>query len=442
MEKIKVGMVSLGCPKNQVDAEMMLYLIKHAGFIITPNESEADVIIVNTCGFIEDAKKEAIENIVEVASYKTEGNLKSLIVSGCLAERYKDEILKEMPEVDAVVGIGQNSNIVGIINETLKNKQGGFYAEKESLDIDADRILTTPSYFAYIKIAEGCDNCCTYCAIPSIRGKFRSRTVESIVKEAEQLAKSGVKEVILVAQDTTRYGEDIYGEAKIAELIEKIAEIEGIEWIRTLYSYPERLTDRLIKTVANTKKAVKYFDIPIQHCNADVLKRMNRKSNRKMLTDLIAKIRKEIPEVIIRTTLITGFPGETDEQFSELCEFVNEIGFDRLGCFAYSEEEGTPAARFSDQIEPQIRVDRAETIMNDQMGINERKNTSKIGKTFKTLTEGYDNYIKCYYGRTYMDAPDIDGKVFFMSAKPLEIGSFVDVKINDTIEYDLLGETE
>ena len=325
MEKIKVGMVSLGCPKNQVDAEMMLYLIKQAGFIITPNESEADVIIVNTCGFIEDAKKEAIENIVEVASYKTEGNLKSLIVSGCLAERYRDEILKEMPEVDAVVGIGQNSNIVGIINETLKNKQGGFYAEKESLDIDADRILTTPSYFAYIKIAEGCDNCCTYCAIPSIRGKFRSRTVESIVKEAEQLAKSGVKEVILVAQDTTRYGEDIYGEAKIAELIEKIAEIEGIEWIRTLYSYPERLTDRLIKTVANTKKAVKYFDIPIQHCNADVLKRMNRKSNRKMLTDLIAKIRKEIPEVIIRTTLITGFPGETDEQFSELCEFVNEI---------------------------------------------------------------------------------------------------------------------
>ncbi len=439
---IKVGMVSLGCPKNQVDAEMMLYSIKNEGFTITPNEAEADVIIVNTCGFIEDAKREAIETTVEIAKLKTEGNLKSLIVTGCMAERYGEEILKEMPEVDAVVGIGKNSEIVDIINKSLNESGLFFYGNKHDLDINMPRFVTTPSYTAYLKIAEGCDNCCTYCAIPLIRGKFRSRTIESVVKEAEDLAKNGVKEIVLVAQDTTRYGEDLYGSSKIAKLIKEVAKIPEIKWIRTLYSYPERITDELIDTIKTEPKAVKYLDIPIQHCNGEVLKRMNRTGNKEWLVSLMKKIREMIPDVVIRTTLITGFPGETEEQFSELCELVNEVRFDRLGCFAYSEEENTPAAGFLDQIDMQTRVERSEIIMSDQMTISEQNNKSKIGKTFDVLIEGYDNYIKCYYGRSYMDAPEIDGKVFFMAKGKQNIGDFVKVKINDTIEYDLLGEME
>lgn len=442
MSDIKIGFVSLGCPKNQVDAEMMLFAVQQAGFTLTPREDEADAIIVNTCGFIEDAKKEAIEVIVEIATYKTEGNLKSLIVTGCLAERYRDEILAEFPEVDAVVGIGQNRNIVDIINKTLDGEKGGFYGEKTDLDINCERILTTPDYTAYIKIAEGCNNCCTYCAIPSIRGKFRSRSIESVVLEAERLAKQGVKEVILVAQDTTRYGEDLYGVSKLPELIEEIAKIEGIAWIRTLYSYPERITDSLIETVKRCDKAVKYFDIPVQHANDRILRKMNRKSDKKLLLEVIGKIRREIPDVTLRTTLITGFPGETEEEFEELCEFVNEVKFDRLGCFAYSEEEGTPAANFENQIDMQVRVDRAEIVMRDQQEISDALNQQKIGKTYRVLVEGYDNYIKCYYGRSESDAPEIDGKVFFMSQKSLKAGDFANVKINDVLEYDLLGEAE
>lgn len=439
---IKIGMISLGCPKNRVDAEMMLHSLKEYGYEITPNESDADVIIVNTCGFIEDAKRESIETIVETAKLKTEGNLKAIIVTGCMAERYRDEILKELPEVDAVVGIGKNGEIAQIINSALKKHGQGFYAEKTCLDINAERFLTTPSYTAYLKIAEGCNNCCTYCAIPQIRGKFRSRTKESIIKEAEKLAKNGVKELVLVAQDTTRYGEDIYGVCELPSLIKDLAKIDGIAFIRTLYSYPERITDELLKTVAEEPKAVKYFDLPIQHCNAEILKRMNRVGDRETLTALIKKIRKVISGVVIRTTLITGFPGETEQQFSELCEFVREIKFDRLGCFAYSEEENTPAASFPDQIPMQTRVDRAEIIMNDQMTISENLNREKIGKSYEVLVEGYDNYIKCYFGRSYMDAPDIDGKVFFKSMEKLSEGSIVKVKINDIIEYDLLGEKE
>lgn len=436
----KISMVSLGCPKNLVDAEMMLEALKNDGYEITPYENEADVIIVNTCGFIEDAKREAIENILECANYKTEGNLKALVVTGCLAERYRDEIAEQFPEVDAVVGIGKNGSISEIVKKALDGEKGRYYGKKTELDICAPRMVSTPRYTAYIKIAEGCSNCCTYCAIPAIRGRFRSRPMESIVNEAQKLAANGVKELIVIAQDTTRYGEDIYGEQRLPELLSELCGIDGIEWIRTLYTYPDRIDDKLINTVARESKLCKYFDIPTQHCNETVLRRMNRKGDRKSLTALMEKIRAAIPNVTLRTTLITGFPGETEEQFCELCEFVNEVKFDRLGCFPYSPEEGTPAADYPDQVDDQVKSDRAENIMNDQLRIVNEKNEAKIGSTVKVLVEGYDNYIKCWFGRSEADAPDIDGKVFFMSSKELTVGDFQNVTVNDTIEYDLLGE--
>ncbi len=436
----KIAMVSLGCPKNLVDGEMLLHSLKSAGHEITPYENEADVIIVNTCGFIEDAKKEAIENILEAARYKEEGNLKALVVTGCLAERYRDDILSEFSEVDAVVGIGKNGDIVKIVENAIKGKRDSYYADKSCLDINAPRLLSTPFYTAYIKIAEGCDNNCTYCAIPLIRGHFFSRKIEDIVSEAKELAQKGVKELVVVAQDTTKYGEDIYGEPKLAALLTELAKTEGIEWIRTLYTYPDKITDELIDTVRDNPKLCKYFDIPIQHCNKKILKRMNRKGDRESLTAVIKKIREKIPNVTLRTTLITGFPGESEEEFSELCEFVNEIKFDRLGCFPYSPEEDTPAASFENQVDEQVKQDRAEIIMNDQLSIATEKNAEKIGTVQKVIIEGYDDYIKCYFGRSEADAPEIDGKVFFLTKEPLSIGDFVSVVINDTLEYDLLGE--
>lgn len=436
----KISMVSLGCPKNLVDAEMMLASLKEAGFEITPYESEAEVVIVNTCGFIGDAKKEAIENILDVARYKEEGNLKALVVTGCLAERYRDDIMGEMPEVDAVVGIGKNGEIVKIVNDALSGKKVCEYGEKEDLCIDSPRLVSTPKYTAYLKIAEGCDNCCTYCAIPAIRGRFRSRRLESVVDEAKTLAKNGVKEIILVAQDTTKYGADIYGKSMLPTLMKEIAKIDGIEWIRTLYTYPDKITDELIEAVANEDKLCKYFDIPIQHCNKEILQRMNRSGDKESLLALVKKLRSKIPQVTLRTTLITGFPGETEQQFEELCEFVAKAKFDRLGCFAYSPEEDTPAASFEEQIDEQTKADRAEIIMNDQLRTVIENNEAKIGSIRTVLVEGYDDYIKCYFGRSEADAPEIDGKVFFLSNEPLVIGDFVKVQINDTIEYDLLGE--
>ena len=439
---VKLGLVSLGCPKNRVDAELMLKKLQDAGFEITPYEAEAEVIIVNTCGFIEDAKTEAIENILEVARYKTEdeGKLKALIVTGCLAERYRDEITENIPEVDAVVGIACNNNIVEIVRRTLNAEKGGYYGPKEELSIEGERLLSTPKYTAYVKIAEGCDNCCTYCAIPQIRGRFRSRMMQDIIFECMHLAEKGVKEIILVAQDTTRYGTDLYGEPKLALLLRNLCKIEGIRWIRVLYTYPDVITDELIETIASEEKVVKYLDIPIQHCNAEILKRMNRRGTKEDLEALIEKLRANIPGIVLRTTLITGFPGETEEQFDELCEFVNKMRFDRLGCFAYSEEEDTMAAKFTDQVDMQLRVDRSEIIMNDQLAITLQKNEERFGKVLTVLIEGYDDYIKCYFGRTYADAPDIDGKVFFMTPHPLTIGDFVKVRITVALEYDLLGE--
>lgn len=439
----KIGMVSLGCPKNQVDAEVMLATLTAAGFELTQVEAEADAIIINTCGFIEDAKTEAIENIIEVAKFKTDGTLKALVVTGCLAERYRDEITREIPEVDVVVGIGKNKDIVKIVTEAIEGKRQNYYGEKCELELSGERILTTPPYSAYLKIAEGCDNCCTYCAIPLIRGSFRSRSIESCVSEAKTMAERGVTELILVAQDTTRYGEDINsGKSLLSELLKELCKIEGIHWIRTLYTYPERITDELLEVIANEDKVVPYLDIPLQHCNGEILKRMNRSGDNSSLKELINKIRKAVPDITLRTTFLVGFPGETNEQFCELCEFVKEVQFDRLGCFAYSEEERTPAADFEGQVDKQLRQDRAENIMEEQLLIAALKNEAKIGQTQEVLIEGYDNYIRCYYGRSEADAPEIDGKVFFISPKPLKIGDYVKVHINDTLDYDLLGELE
>ena len=433
-------MISLGCPKNQVDAEIMLKTIEDGGFTLTNREDDAEVIIVNTCGFLESAAEEAIEAILEAASYKEAGVLKALIVTGCLAERYKDDISDEIPEVDVVVGIGSNKDIVQIINDTLNGKKQNHFGNKLDLALSGNRVLTTPSYLAYLKIAEGCSNCCSYCAIPSIRGPFRSREMGAILYEANQLAQNGVKELVVIAQDTTRYGEDLYGKPQLALLLKELCKIDGLEIIRTLYTYPDRIDDELIETVKTESKLAKYFDIPIQHSEDKILKAMNRRTTKAELIALIEKLRKEIPDVAIRTTLITGFPGETEENFTNLAEFVVSTKFDKLGCFPYSQEEGTFAAKMENQVELQTRYDRAENIMNEQIDIAAEKNAAKIGKTFKCIVEGYDGGLKAYYGRTMYDAPEIDGKVFFTSKEKLNDGDIVKVLINDFIEYDLLGE--
>ncbi|MBQ5798360.1 MAG: 30S ribosomal protein S12 methylthiotransferase RimO [Clostridia bacterium] len=437
---IKVAMVSLGCPKNQVDAEQMLYTLKQDGYTLVSEEAEAEVIIINTCGFIEDAKSEAIENIIEAARYKQEGKLKLLVVTGCLAERYRDDITEEIPEVDMVVGIGSNGKIGELIKSALKGDKKNSYGEKFSLDLDAKRVLGGMPYTAYIKIADGCDNCCTYCAIPQIRGRFRSRTEESIVEEAKYLAKNGVTELIVVAQDTTAYGIDIYGEYRLPSLLKKLCKVDGIHWIRTLYTYPEKITDELLYAIRDEEKLVPYLDIPIQHCNDEILKKMNRKGTKADIEKTLTKIREIVPDITLRTTFITGFPGETKEQYEELCEFIGKWKFDRLGCFAYSEEEDTLAATMRDQVPKQIRIDRAEHIMEEQLLIARAKNEQKIDTDTEVLIEGYDNFIRCYYGRSVADAPDVDGKIFFLVDAPQHIGEYVMVHINDCIEYDLLGE--
>lgn len=435
-------MVSLGCPKNQVDAEMMLKLLENDGFEICGEEAQADAIIINTCGFIESAKAEAIENILEASQYKKDGNCKALVVTGCLAERYRDDVTEEIPEVDVCVGIGSNDKIAEIVKNAIEGKKGNFYGEKNELNLNNDRILGGYPFSTYLKIGDGCDNCCTYCAIPKIRGRMRSRTIEDCVNEAKKLADKGVTELIVVAQDTTAYGEDIYGESKLPELLTELCKIEGLHWIRTLYTYPDRITDKLLDTIAREQKLVKYLDIPLQHVNGEILKRMNRKGDCESLSDLIDKIRAKIPDITLRTTIITGFPGETEEQFCEMAEFVKEKRFDRLGCFTYSAEEGTLAAEFPDQIDEQVKADRMENIMELQMTISAEKNEEKAGTVTEVLIEGWDDYIKCYFGRTAADAPEVDGKIFFMSSRPLKIGEYVNVRINDCLDYDLLGELE
>lgn len=436
----KISMVSLGCPKNQVDAEAMLYTLSQAGFEIGVPEADADAIIINTCGFIEDAKAEAIENILEAARYKTEGRLKALIVTGCLSERYRDDVTDEIPEVDVCVGIGSNGRIAEIVKDAIEGKAQNCYGEKSDLNLSAKRILGGMPFTAYLKIADGCDNCCTYCAIPKIRGRMRSRTIEDCVREARELAEMGVRELIVVAQDTTAYGTDLYGESRLCELLRQLCRIDGLHWIRTLYTYPERITDEFLQLLASEEKLVKYLDIPIQHVNGEILKKMNRRGDERSLTALVNKIRETVPDITLRTTLITGFPSESEQQFEQLHRFVNDMRFDRLGCFPYSAEEDTIAAALPEQIEQQKKLDRMERIMESQLSVATEKNEQKIGTVQEILIEGWDDYIKCYFGRSASDAPEIDGKVFFLSNKPLVIGDFVKVKINDTIEYDLLGE--
>ncbi len=436
----KIGMVSLGCPKNQVDAEIMLSKLQNGGFEIVNDPAEADVVIVNTCGFIEDAKRESIENILDMVSYKEDYPLLKVLVTGCLAERYQSEIFTEIPETDAVIGIGANEDICEICNKIIKGEKVESFPPKTDLKIEGDRILTTPPYSAYLKIAEGCSNHCTYCAIPSIRGEFRSRPSESILAEAQKLASEGVKELIVVAQDTTRYGEDLYGKNALVPLLKALSKVDGIEWIRLLYLYPERIDDALIDEISNNEKIVKYMDIPLQHCNKDVLKRMNRHGDRESLTALLNKIREKVDGITIRTTFIAGFPGETEEQFNELCEFIEEMRFERMGCFAYSEEEGTPAAKLDGMLDFEIRSERADIINERQNVILDEINDALIGKTLKTIVEGYDPYTDSYYGRTYMDAPEIDTQIFFTCGYELDDGDIVEVEVINVIDGELTGE--
>lgn len=437
----KIGMISLGCPKNQVDAEHMLALMDAEGWEIVDYVDGCDAVIVNTCGFIDDAKKEAIENILDMVELKKEGFISKIIVTGCLAQRYKDEIVKEIPEVDAVIGIGANGDIIKTVEEvmsgvdTIEN-----YPPQCELPLEGQRILTTPHYWAYLKIGEGCSNRCTYCTIPSIRGNMRSRSMENVIDEAKQLAESGVKELILIAQDTTSYGLDLYGELKLPELLNELCKIDSIEWIRLLYCYPDRITDELIETMKNQEKVVNYIDLPLQHADDKILKAMNRRGDQALIRNVISKLRTEIPDVVIRTTFIVGFPGEGEEEFETLAEFVNEIEFDRLGVFTFSPQEGTPAFDMEDQVDEDIKTRRGEVIMQDQYSIMEEKNNEKIGKTYRVVVEDYDGYSDSYTGRTYMDAPEIDGLVKFTSHKDLDIGDFVDVEIFDVEDYDLIGE--
>ena len=437
---VTVGIVSLGCAKNMLDAEHMAYNLREEGFELQPDAALADVVVINTCGFIESAKQEAIETILEFVALKNEKRIKAIIVTGCLAERYREEILKELPEVDAVLGIGANELLGETIRKVLAGENGiEMYGDKYSLVIGGRRIVSTETY-AYIKIAEGCSNHCTFCAIPQIRGKFRSRPMESIIDEAKWLAKVGYREIILIAQDTSRYGEDIYGTPKLAELLKELCKIDGLKWIRTLYCYPERITDELIDVVAAEPKCVKYFDIPIQHCCDEVLKRMNRRSSEAEIRELVKKLRERIPNVIIRTTLLTGFPGETEEQFDRLCEFVKEMQFDRLGCFAYSQEEGTAAARLDGQIDEDEKNRRAEIITQEQMLVSDRMTAEMLGKVYEVVVEGYDRYAECWFGRSANEVPDIDGKIFFTSEIPLKVGDYQYVRITDTMDYDPIGE--
>ncbi|MBQ8027400.1 MAG: 30S ribosomal protein S12 methylthiotransferase RimO [Clostridia bacterium] len=437
-----VGFISLGCPKNQIDGECLLALLDANGFEIADPYDGVDAVIINTCGFIESAKKEAIESILDMAQLKEDGLVGKIIVTGCLAERYKDEILAEMPEVDAVVGIGANGEIAEICKKVIDGEKIGTFPDKCNMPMNGERVMTTPEYYAYLKIADGCNNCCTYCAIPSIRGRYRSREIEDIIEEAKSLAEKGVKELIVVAQDTTLYGKDIYGKLALPELLSKLNEIDGIHWIRMLYCYPDEFTDELIEAMATLPKVLHYVDLPLQHADDEVLRRMNRRGTQQQVKQLIAKLRQRIPDIVIRTTFIAGFPGETEEAFENRALFVNETEFDHMGCFAYSAEEGTPAAGFEDQIDERTKLDRQEIIMNDQYDIVLDKHTRLIGKTFEVLVEGYDAYTDSYTGRTYMDAPEIDCCVKFTSSNDYGEGDFCMVKIFDIDEYDLIGEAE
>lgn len=430
----KVLIVSLGCSKNLVDSEIMTGELIKNGFEITGDAESADVIVVNTCAFIDEAKSEAIDTILEMNTYRDRGHLKKLIVTGCMAERYKDEILRELPEVDAIVGVSRFDEIASVIKnegDTFLGNENAAYPEQ------AKREISTPFYTAYLKIAEGCDNNCTYCAIPKIRGKFRSRKIEDIVSEAKKLAEDGVLELNVIAQDTAYYGTDLYGEPRLAQLLEKLCKIDGIEWIRVLYMYPERIDEKLLKVFVENKKLARYFDIPIQHINDEILKKMGRRTCRKEILEKIELIRKVLPDAVLRTSLIAGFPGETERQHEELCEFIKEVKFDRLGVFAYSREEGTPAYRLPNQIDEETKILRRDRLMEIQNGISKELCKRFIGKILPVLAEEMIDGVMC--GRSIYDAPEVDGNVYFEGGDENMLGEIRNVLIKDADDYDLTG---
>ncbi len=433
----KIGMISLGCPKNQVDGEIMLDKLNKSGFAIAKSIEESDLMIINTCGFIDDAKRETIETILEVAQYKEAGIISAIVVTGCLAERYQEEILKEIPEVDSVIGIGADNDIVKVCQKALLGIPTSFFPEKKYLPLEGERMLSTPPHWAYLKLSDGCDNKCSYCAIPGIRGGYIERSMPSIINEAKMLAKQGVKEVILVAQDTTKYGMKLYGEYKLAQLLKELVKIEGIEWFRLFYCYPDRVTDELIDVIANEEKICSYIDIPLQHCNQNILSSMNRNGSYESLKDLLTKMKKKIPDLSLRTTFMVGFPGESESDFEELCRFVKEIKFDKMGCFAYSPEEDTPAFDFENQVDDDIKKQRADVLMDIQYTITENSNKNRVGNIYKVVVDekSEDKYI----GRSYLDSPEIDSGIIFSSEKDLKTGEFVSVKITDYDGYDLIG---
>ena len=435
--------ISLGCDKNLVDSEQMLGLLTQKGFTLTDDETQADVIVINTCCFIHDAKEESIQNILEMAEYRKSGSCKALIVTGCLAQRYKQEIIDEIEEVDAVIGTTAHDEIFDVIEKTLAGqKELDIQDVNRLVEIDAKRVVTTGGHYAHLKIAEGCDKHCTYCIIPKIRGNYRSVPMERLLKEAQDLADQGVKELILVAQETTIYGTDLYGKKSLHILLKKLCEVKGIRWIRVLYCYPEEIYDELIETIRDEKKICHYLDLPIQHASDRILKRMGRRTTRAQLEEIIGKLRKEIPDIALRTTLITGFPGETQEDHEELMTFVYEMEFDRLGVFTYSQEEDTPAAAMEDQIDEEVKKDRQEELMELQQEVSLDKNEEKIGRTMLAMVEGYLSDENVYVARTYADAPGIDGYLFIDTAETLMSGDFAKVKITGALEYDLTGELE
>ena len=434
-----IGMVSLGCAKNSTDAEIMLGLLAEDGYGLADDPNEADILIVNTCAFIDSAKQESIEAILDMAQYKS-GKCKLLIVTGCLAQRYRDEVLTEMPEVDYVLGTGEFDKICECIKKAFDGKREAFCENPDRTPDDhLPRILTTPPYTAYLKIADGCDNNCTYCAIPKIRGHFRSRTIENILDEAKSLAQNGVKELILIAQDTTRYGKDLYGKYALSDLLDELVKIDGIEWIRVHYFYPEAVTEELIDVMSKYDKICNYIDMPVQHGHDNILRRMARRTNQKEILKKISMIREKMPDAIIRTSIIVGFPGETDDEFNTLYDFVEQVKFDRMGVFAYSQEEGTAAADFEGQLDDETKQDRLDKLMTLQQGISLELNKKKIGSIMEVLVEGYDEESFLFYGRSRGDSIDVDGKVYFGTEEDVCAGDIINVEILDADEYDLAG---
>lgn len=438
---MKILFISLGCDKNLVDTEVMLGMLASRGYEMTNEEQEADIIVINTCCFIHDAKEESIQNILEMAEYKKNGSAKALIVTGCMAERYRQEILDEIPEVDEVLGTTAYDRILDAVDTALAGQHEVMTADLDALPLpETKRLVTTGGHFAYLKIAEGCDKHCTYCIIPKIRGNFRSVPMERLIKEAEELADQGVKELILVAQETTLYGKDLYGEKSLPKLLRELCKISGIRWIRILYCYPEEITDELIQVMKEEPKICHYLDLPIQHANDTILKRMGRRTSKQELIDIVQKLRKEIPDICLRTTLITGFPGETQEQHEEVMEFIDTLEFDRLGAFTYSPEEDTPAATFEDQIDEEVKEDRQADIMELQQEIAFDKAEDMIGREVLVMIEGKVADENAYVGRTYRDAPNVDGLIFINTDVELISGDFAKVKVTGALDYDLIGE--